>query len=188
MLAAVLRGKARFGRHRRNLQAQLAEQTEGVGMLDNAMSAVQGRVAVVALVATNPSQPLTSHLCAHHHASHTHTRPPSSSSHVVKFEEDLGTADHAAAGRRREEREGGVAQSMLASQYCAHVDEGEGEVEKQVRGVVPTLSEEGGVVSSGAKIVRQRRNLAAAAAVRTHASPGQISSRGAAGMRVVEWV
>ena len=48
MLAAVLRGKARFGRHRRNLQAQLVQQAQGVSMLDHAMTAVQGRVALVA--------------------------------------------------------------------------------------------------------------------------------------------
>lgn len=48
MLAAVLRGKARFGRHRRNLQAQLVQQAQAVSMLDHAMTAVQGRVALVA--------------------------------------------------------------------------------------------------------------------------------------------
>jgi len=48
MLAAVLRGKARFGRHRRNLQAQLAKQAQAVGMLERAMTAVEGRVALYA--------------------------------------------------------------------------------------------------------------------------------------------
>ena len=48
MLAAVLRGKARFGRHRRNLQARLAQQNQAVEMLENAMSAVEARVALLA--------------------------------------------------------------------------------------------------------------------------------------------
>ena len=55
MLAAVLRGKARFGRHRRNLQAQLAQQNQAVEMLENAMSAVAARVALLAPCARGPS-------------------------------------------------------------------------------------------------------------------------------------
>jgi hypothetical protein len=44
MLAAVLRGKARFGRHRRNVQSCLVQQAQAVALLDSAMTAVEGRV------------------------------------------------------------------------------------------------------------------------------------------------
>jgi len=49
MLAAVLRGKARFGRHRRNVQSHLVHQSQSVHMLDKAMTAVQCRVDLVAI-------------------------------------------------------------------------------------------------------------------------------------------
>ena len=57
MLAAVLRGKARFGRHRRNLQSGLVQQDQAVKMLDNAMSAVERRVtaATSACAASQPA-------------------------------------------------------------------------------------------------------------------------------------